>query len=403
MEKNQIIEKITKKQTNKKNFYLAVAVMIGYIIGVGMFGLPYLVSKAGIISFVVLILIIGFIQHLLHLIYANLILVTRKYHRMPGYAGVYLGRKGKVIITISKFVGNFGALLAYIIITGIFLKQLLGPIFGGSEFLYATILFLLEAIIIFFGIGILARVELFMTSLLIIIVILIVVQGSKFISADNFTIMDLSLFFLPYGAVLFALDGNGSIPIVVKLLKKDKEQVRKVIRVSTLLSIAIVLVFTFTIVGVTGGNTTPDALTGLNNIFERGVISVAIIFGILTMITSFLGVAESIKETLSWDYNVDKNLAWAIAVFVPYILYIMGLKNLIGVISFAGGVAGGLSAIILILIFVKLKKEKEKTTFLRKDKLALFTFTPHHIFSYTIITLFICGIAYEIWNFISNL
>ena len=208
MEKNQIIEKITKKQTNKKNFYLAVAVMIGYIIGVGMFGLPYLVSKAGIISFVVLILIIGFIQHLLHLIYANLILVTRKYHRMPGYAGVYLGRKGKVIITISKFVGNFGALLAYIIITGIFLKQLLGPIFGGSEFLYATILFLLEAIIIFFGIGILARVELFMTSLLIIIVILIVVQGSKFISADNFTIMDLSLFFLPYGAVLFALDGN---------------------------------------------------------------------------------------------------------------------------------------------------------------------------------------------------
>ena len=39
-----------------KNYWQSVAVMVGYIIGVGMFSLPYVIAKAGIITFVVFIL-----------------------------------------------------------------------------------------------------------------------------------------------------------------------------------------------------------------------------------------------------------------------------------------------------------------------------------------------------------
>lgn len=130
-----------QKTKRPKNYYLAAAVMVGYIIGVGMFGLPFLVSRAGLLSFIILIAVLGLVQYLLHLIYANLIVVTEGYHRMPGYAEIYLGRRGKIIVFIAKLVGNCGALLAYIIITGIFLNQLLEPRFGGNEFIYASILF----------------------------------------------------------------------------------------------------------------------------------------------------------------------------------------------------------------------------------------------------------------------
>ncbi|MCD4761331.1 hypothetical protein K8R32_00015, partial [bacterium] len=68
----------------RKVFYEAIAVMTGYIIGVGMFSLPYLTVRAGLVSFFLFLVGLGYVQYTIHLIYANLIVVTRTYHRMPG-------------------------------------------------------------------------------------------------------------------------------------------------------------------------------------------------------------------------------------------------------------------------------------------------------------------------------
>ena len=377
-----------------KNYFKAIAVMVGYIIGVGMFSLPYLISKAGVLTFFIFIIVLGLVQHLLHLIYANLIIVTKGYHRLPGYVGMYLGRDGKRLVFIAKMIGNYGALLAYIIITGIFLHQLLSPMFGGSEFLYATILFVLEAVIIYFGIGMIARVELIMTGLLLLVIGLIAWKGLGVVNAENFTLLDWKYFLLPYGAMLFALDGNGSLPIVSKLLNRNKKAIKSVVRVGTFLPVVIIIIFTITILGISGNQTTADALTGAGLVLGDGVILFALIFGILSMTTSFFGVAESIRETLWWDYKFNKHFAWALAVFVPYILYVLGLKNLINVISFAGAIAGGLSAIMLILVFRKLEK--------KKDKLVLFKYKPSNLITYFLISLFVCGIIYEVYRFAGN-
>jgi len=381
--------------TNKpKNYFKAIAVMVGYIIGVGMFSLPYLISKAGVLTFFVFIIVLGLVQHLLHLIYANLIVVTKGYHRMPGYVGMYLGRDGKRLVFIAKLIGNYGALLAYIIITGIFLYQLLSPYFGGSEFLYATVLFALEAMIIYFGIGMIARVELIMTGLLLLVVGLIAWKGWGVVNAENLTLLNWKYFLLPYGAMLFALDGNGSLPIVTKLLKRNRKAIKSVIRIGTFLPVVVIIIFTITILGISGNQTTADALTGAGLILGDGVIFFALIFGILSMTTSFFGVAESIRETLWWDYKFNKNFAWATAVFVPYILYILGLKNLINVISFAGAIAGGLSAIMLILVFRKMEKQK--------NKLVLFKYKPGIFVICFLISLFVGGIIYEVYRFAGN-
>jgi len=377
-----------------KNFFKAVAVMVGYIIGVGMFGLPYLISKSGLLIFFILIICLAFMQHFLHLIYANVILVTKDFHRLPGYAGKYLGKNGKRIATIAKLVGNYGALLAYIIITGIFLNELLFPIFGGSEFMYASFLFFIEAAVIYFGIGMLARAELFMSALLLLIIGFIMLKGWGSINAVNYSLANWHYMLLPYGAILFAVDGNGSLPVVVRLLKRDKKSIKKVVRIGTFIPIVVVIVFTLVIVGISGAGTSVDALTGIKGAVGNSMIIFALMFGVLSMITSFLGVSESIREMLWWDYKLNKNLAWALAVFVPYSLYLAGLKSLIFVISFAGAVAGGLSAIILILIFLKLEKSK--------DKLVLFKRKPSEFVTSILIAIFVCGIIYEIYNFIAR-
>lgn len=377
----------------RKNYYKAVAVIVGYIIGVGMFSLPFLVVKAGVLGFFFWLAILIPTQHMIHAIYANMIVVTKRYHRLPGYAGKYIGHNGKIIVFISKIVGNYGALLAYTIITGIFLTELLGPIFGGYELIYVTIVFALEAFIVYCGIGVIAKAELFMTGLLVLVVSLITVKGWGNISITNYTLIDWKYILLPYGILLFSLDGNGALPIAAKLVNRNKEEFKSVIRAAYLLSIVVIIVFTLVIVGITGFNTTEDALTGIKQVMGGGVVTFALIFGVLSMITSFVGVAESIRETLWWDFQFNRKLAWALAVFIPYFFYIAGVTNLVRVISFAGAIAGGLSAMMMILMFLHLKKKRKK--------LVLLDHIPKNYVAYLLILMFICGILYELYYFLN--
>jgi len=382
-------------RTVPKNYYQALATMIGYMVGVGMFGLPFLVSRAGVFTFVILLLGLGAIQYLTHLIYANMIVATESYHRLAGYAGIYLGKKGRIIVFIAKIFGNIGGLLAYIIITGIFLHQLLSPHFGGSEFFYGSLIFAFEAIVVFFGIRAIGRAELIMTVFLILVVGLIIWRGMDVVSATNYVVFDWKYLLLPFGATMVSLDGSGSLPIVAKLLNKDKNAVKSVVRFGILIPMLITLFFVLTIVGISGPLTTQDAISGVRLVLDDGVIFFSLIFGILTMITSFFGVAEAVKEMLWWDFRVNKNLAWAIAVFVPYSLYVIGVKNLAVVISFVGAIGGGFCGIILILIYRKMVKMKDMTPLFSNRK-------PGKVITSFIIALFISGIFYELFYFFTK-
>lgn len=378
----------------RKNYFLAVAVMVGYVIGVGMFGLPYLVAKSGVLTFFIFLSFLGPVQYLMHLIYANIIVVTESYHRLPGYSAIYLGERGKKAVFFAKMTGNYCALLAYIIITGIFLHQLLSPYFGGSEFFYASILFAVEAAVVYFGIGMIARAELFMTGLLLLVVGLLVWKGCGAVEMSNYHLLDWRYILIPYGAMLFSMDGGGSLPIVARLLKRDREDIKSVVRIGTFLPIAVIIAFTLVVVGISGSRTTPDSLTGIKVILGDGVVFLSLIFGLLTMITSFFGVAESVKEVLNWDFKISRRLAWALAVFVPYAVYLLGVRNLTNVISFAGGIAGGTCGIVLILIFRRLR-EKE-------GGLVLFKRKPGAAVAYLLIGMFACGILYEIYYFLTQ-
>jgi amino acid permease len=375
-----------------KNFYKAIGVLIGYIIGVGMFGLPFLVSRAGVLNFFLFLIGMGVLQYFVHLIYMNLIVVTPAFHRMPGYAGLYLGNWGKHLVFTAKILGNIGGLLAYIIISSTFLHALLSPLLGGSELIYGVTLFTLEAIVVFFGISMVASVELVMSTLLILVVALIVAKGAPVIDVNNFIAWDWKYMFLPFGAMLMALDGNGALPIVGKLLNKDPKACKQVVGIGTFGAMLITVLFVLTVVGISGSGTTPDSLKGIRAVLDDGVILFSMIFGVLTMTTSFILVAEAVRETLWWDYRMNRYLAWAIAVFTPFSLYLIGIRDLTSVISLAGGVAGGLSVIMLLSVFQKLLKQP--------DKMVIFKRKPAKLFIYMLIGLFSFGMIYELWHFV---
>ena len=379
-----------KKHQKTKRYFQAIAVMVGYIVGVGMFGLPYLTVRAGWLAFIILLAVLGSAQYLIHLVYANMIVINRSFHRLPGYVEKYLGAKGKWAVFAAKLLGNYGALLAYIIISSIFLRQLLNPFLGENLILYASIVVAIAAIVVFKGIRAISKVELYMSALLFFVIGVMVYKGWSTIEAKNYMAIDWSNTLLPYGAMLMALDGNGSLPIVGRLIKKDTVLFKSVIKTSMILSSLTLILFVFVIVGISGANTTPDALVGVQKILANGVITLVLIFGLFSIMTSIIGVAESLKETFWWDFKVNKTLAWALAIFVPYILYLAGITDLIGVISFIGAVGGGFCAIVMLIVFLKIKK--------KKSKLPMFTRKPPNALVYLLIGLFVVGMIYEIVN-----
>ncbi len=105
-----------------KNFVFALTILISTIIGAGIFGIPYVVSKSGVLPSFFYFLVLGGAALLVHLLFGEIVLRNEGKYRIIGYAQKYFGRKGKLLIAISTIVGLVGSLLAYGILAGGFLK-----------------------------------------------------------------------------------------------------------------------------------------------------------------------------------------------------------------------------------------------------------------------------------------
>jgi len=117
-----------------KKFVFSVSALIGMIVGGGIFGLPYVVSVAGLIPAIFYFVVLSGAVLLTHLLYGEIILRTKERYRLAGFAEKYLGKIWKNITAVAVIFGGVGVLLVYIIIAGDFLKIIVSPIGDFSSF-----------------------------------------------------------------------------------------------------------------------------------------------------------------------------------------------------------------------------------------------------------------------------
>lgn len=373
----------------RRNYLLAVAILAGTIMGVGLFAIPFVANKSGLAPFFVYFAVLAAIQYYLHLLFAEVILSTKTKHRIPGLIGKYIGAKSKKLTFAVEIIGAYGSVLAYIIVGGIFLNQLLYPYFGGSVFLYSTVIFSFVSLIVFFDIKMIAGTEFILTSLMVAAIGLIAWRGFGHIKLENYNFVEWKNVFLPYGPIFFAVGGGAAIPEVCRLLSKQKEKIKSAIAWGTFIPAALTMIFVLVILGITGNNTSADTLSGLGMVLKNGVMVFSLIFGLLAIITSYIVMSQAIEEIYQWDFGFKNKRAWFLACFVPYFLYLIGWTDLIKIISFTGAVTGGLSGIILIWLVFKVKAKPEKISCV-KCQLNL----P---LAYILSSLFVLGVIYEVW------
>jgi len=377
-----------------KKIIYPVATISGTIIGVGLFSLPYIASKTGYLVMLGYFLVLGAIAIIMHLIFGELSLATPDFKRLPGFAKVHLGEWAKKITMFSTVFGISGAILAYLIVGGEFLNSLLSPIFGGSASFYSYVYFFLGAVLIFFGIKAVAKIELWALILFFLILFAIFFRGNYLIDTVNFTAYPLSFktgfklseLFLPYGPILFALFGTALIPEAEEMLGKNKKLLKKVIIISTIIPIIVSLFFIYLIWGITGPLTTESALTGLKAYLGDGIVSMALFLGFLTTFTSFIALGLTLKKILWYDFKMKKNLAWFLTCFIPLGLFIGGFKSFIYVIGLVGAVGIGIDGSLILLMYRKLMLKRGEI----KKSLLVFP----------LIFVFVFGIIYELIYFL---
>ena len=339
------------------NFWLAVFSLVGTTVGAGIFSLPYVFLKAGfligLLEFIAIVAAVLLIQ----LIIGEIALRTKGKKRFIGYAEQYLGHKWKLFVTIATLLGGVGVLLVYIILAGRFLSFIISQSAASSSLIFFAVWFLfILAKPKMFG-----KTELIFSFSIISIIILISSFNIGYIDFNNFKSFNIDNILLPYGVILFAIAGYYVIPEMEDIIGTSKRKLKNAIIYGTLIPAAIYLFFIFIVLGVSGNLTSPDAISGLAGALNsRVVLLLGSFLGLLAVSGASLSYGIYIKETLWYDFKINKWLAWFLVGAAPLALFLAGARNLIMVIGIIGALFFAFQAVVVLLIHKKSKSSEIK-------------------------------------------
>jgi len=369
------------------NFWEAVATLVGTIIGAGVLGIPFAISKIGLLPGLALIVILGIAVTFVHLMVGEMMLRTKEEHQITGCIKKYIGRFWARLEYLSLVVGNYGALLAYVIGVG----AVLSAIWGGEAKLYSVIFWICGSIILYFGLRWVKFIE-----LLMVLGVCGVVIGIAAISIP--TLGDLTWLrsfeiqevFVPYGVILFAFAGTSAIFSVKKILDNERRMIKKAIVYSGFIVSAVYLLFSFIVIGVCGENVSEVATVGLGNTLGAALIIVGNIFAFFTLSTSFLSIGLGLRQVFEYDVKMNKIVAWVLVVMIPFLLFSMGMFDFITILSVVGSLSFGVSGLLIIVAYHKARNAGE-----RKPAYSLKRNFPVQVLLFF---MFAAGIAYALFD-----
>ncbi len=346
----------------------AVAAIVGTIIGAGVFTLPYMAIHAGLGIAAIWLIIVSFLILYLHLAFGEIVLRTKKEFRLPGYVGHYLGQPAKKFVLITTFLTFAFSLLLYLLLGAQFLKVIVQTIWphlnSPQGILVLFMWFFLSLVILGKSRGI-ARVN-FLLSLLLLILFVVIIA----FAFPHFQIANINLFhfsgswgwLIPYGIIFYSLNGLVAIPEAAKILEKHEGQrrsLKKVVIIGSLIPVIFYFFFVVAVMGASGAATTLEAIQGLQGILGPVVVLLGAGLGFLAVATSYLIFASYIKNSFVHDFQWSSSIASFLVVIGPLLLYFLQMKDILALISFLGGMLGGLEGIMLILVFKQAKQRSE--------------------------------------------
>jgi len=339
-------------------FFYALSVLVGTVVGVGVFALPYAARESGFFVVCGYLAALAVLVSVIHLLWGEIYLRTENDHRLPGLAATYLGRWATYLAKALTLIGVSGSLFVYTLLGGKFLFHLAG---GSHEAWYVFIFWGTCTLLVILGLKTFEFSEFFMG------IILIGIMGSVFfvalphIHASNFFDARNEHLFLPYGIIFFSLLGSAAIPEIRAILRGNERLLKKVIIGGTIIPAFLYFLFTLAVFGVSGAETSRDAISGFNAVIGDGFSVFLYLFGLLAVATSYLTLSIYFGKTLSLDFHIPRARALVLSAGIPLFLIFSGIQDFITIIVIMGGVLGGVEGILALMIYRVAKKSGERT------------------------------------------
>lgn len=376
-------------------FLKSVGMMIGAIVGVGVFGLPYAFAQGGFSLGLLELLFLGGMLVVLQLMLGEIVVQTPGHHRLVNYMGIYLGPVWKWVTLVAMSFGVWGAMLAYMLVGGSFLHLLLSPVLGGEPAVYSYALAAIASLLIFGGLLLASKIEYIIVGALLFLFTFIILASVPQVDVSHYTTLNLENFFIPYGVILFSLSGMGIVPELKDVLgRKHQRLLSPVIVTGMAVILTLYVLFAASVVGVTGENTSSMAFEGLVGPLGDTFRIVATLLGSLTIISIYMILGIELLNTFKFDFDFRHRTAWLLVCAVPVILFVFGLREFVDIIGFVGSVFGGVLGILVALSYWSMRRRGICQT--------------HHCINFPapltwlIISIFAAGIFFEVFTVLLN-
>ena len=340
----------------RKRIIKASFTLFGTIVGAGIFGLPYVVQKAGYLPGLFWMVVLAGAVMLTHLLYGEIVMATPGEHRLVGYVKMYLGPWAHRVETLTSVIGLFGSNLAYLILGGLFISsifQALGMPLADAH--GSAILFVFGLAAAWFGTKFLSGVNFWLTLVEFGSFALLTAIAFTGLRLEHLSTAHLAEAFLPYGIVLYAYGGLTAISEVKAIAGGNPRAVRLSIVIGTLLAAGLTTLFVTSVVGALGSGTTPEAVGGLNIRFGGSLPLIGAIAGFFSILTSYVVFSEYLKSQFQKDFRWPKMVAVLTATVVPLTLYLLGVRSFGAVVELIGALLIGLEGIFIAWMYLRVR------------------------------------------------
>ncbi len=334
-----------------KDFLLSVGLLAGTIIGAGIFSLPYIFKSAGLVTGFFYLALATAAYIIIHWMYAEIIQKTSGEHRFVGYAKTYLGVGGYWLAILITVIETILILTIYLVLSQSF-GNLITAYGAGVEKM--IIFWAIGSMAMFLSLRRMAWVEFLITAGMAVIIGIIFIfslNDVRPLSVAGLVSVDWRMWFLPLAPVLFSLSGRQAIPALVKI----RGNVKKSIFTGVALAAVVYALFVLSVL-MLSPTVSQDAVTGLRGAVPAWTLITIGIFGVLSLLSSYITVGFDVYKSLGLDLRMPFWLNFLIVVFGPIALYFAGFNSFIGLVSFVGGIFLALEGIFIIVMWLKATK-----------------------------------------------
>lgn len=337
----------------------AVATMVGSVVGVGVFGLPYVFSRSGSVLGMIVLLLLGAAMVGILFMFADVTAHTPGNHRFPGTVSIYLGPAWGRVASASITLGFWGAMLAYLVAGGRLLGSLAGTEGAAAEALFALGLAAAVGALSYRGLKFVAGIEVWLLALLSFLFLFVALAALPHARLGHLTdtTVDGGLLAL-YGVVFFSLTGGLSAVPEMRSLLGRKRSLSHAVFVGMLAVVALYTAFTLPVVAATGSGTSEFALDALIPLVGSSFKVVGTVLALVAIVSIFTVGSVELQNTLRYDAGLKRRSAWALAGAIPIVLYLVGIRSFIDILGFIGAVFAGVNGILVVMTYERMRSSK---------------------------------------------